>query len=282
MSWKSISGMLTANHSAIGLRSNSFSARWRFCAIHRGSPFHHEIWSTTPSFRPFSGAKAYSMSASLQPRLYLLRSRSNVDMLCGCSSSGNLHYPHSNNSGRLRRQQLDLVVALTQDSGHVGADPVETGGVHRAWVDRRADVTVEQVGQVDLADDAALDARPGDERDVAGAVVGAAAAVLLHPPAELAGGDEEDVELDGVEELRDPGGQIGQQALLGVGLAAVGVEPAGGHDDDLRCRVGGEQPASQLQAPGDGRPALAVLVVGAVAHRLVESRHGVDGSGDGV
>ena len=80
MSWKSMSGMLTANHSAIGLRSNSCSARWRRLDIQLGSPFHQAIWSTTPWFSPFSGANAYSMSESLQPRLYLLRSRSKVDM----------------------------------------------------------------------------------------------------------------------------------------------------------------------------------------------------------
>src|SRR4051794_29255626 len=80
MSWKSMSGMLTANHSAIGLRSNSFSARWRRVDIQFGSPFHHEIWSMTPSFSPLTGLNAYSMSASFQPRLYLLRSRSKVDI----------------------------------------------------------------------------------------------------------------------------------------------------------------------------------------------------------
>ena len=75
MSWKSMSGMLTANHGAIGLRSKVRSARRRICVIHSGSPFHHEIWSTTPALRPFSGVKAYSTS-SLQPSLYWLRSRS--------------------------------------------------------------------------------------------------------------------------------------------------------------------------------------------------------------
>ena len=76
MSWKSMSGMLTANQGAIGLRSNVRRLRRRMFAIHRGSPFHHEICSTTPSLMPFSGVKAYSTS-SLHPSWYLLRSRSN-------------------------------------------------------------------------------------------------------------------------------------------------------------------------------------------------------------
>ena len=75
-----MSGMLTANHSAIGLRSNSLKARWRICVIQRGSPFHQEICSTTPELMPFSGVKAYSTS-SLHPRSYLERSRSKETML---------------------------------------------------------------------------------------------------------------------------------------------------------------------------------------------------------
>src|SRR5262245_9208159 len=80
MSWKSMSGMLTAHHSAIGLRSNSLYARWRNWVLHRGLPFHHEICSTTPGLMPFSGANAYSTS-SLHPRSYLERSRSKATML---------------------------------------------------------------------------------------------------------------------------------------------------------------------------------------------------------
>ncbi len=76
MFWKSMSGMLTANHGAIGLRSNVRRLRLRKFAIHRGSPFHHEICSTTPSLMPLAGANAYSTS-SLHPSWYLLRSRSN-------------------------------------------------------------------------------------------------------------------------------------------------------------------------------------------------------------
>ncbi len=79
MSWKSMSGMFTANHGAIGLRSKVRRARRRIWAIHRGSPFHHEICSTTPWSMPFAGAKAYSTS-SLHPSWYLVRSRSNVVM----------------------------------------------------------------------------------------------------------------------------------------------------------------------------------------------------------
>ena len=75
--------MLTANHGAIGFFSNSRRLRWRCLVIQFGSPFHHEIWSTTPSLRPLAGLKAYSTSSSLQPRLYLLRSRSKL--VIGCS-----------------------------------------------------------------------------------------------------------------------------------------------------------------------------------------------------
>ena len=60
--------MLTANQGAIGLRSNGRRLRRRTWRIHSGSPFHHDIWSTTSSFRPFSGLKTYSTSSD-QPSL---------------------------------------------------------------------------------------------------------------------------------------------------------------------------------------------------------------------
>ena len=41
-----MSGMLTANHGAIGLRSKVRSDRWRSLRIHSGSPFHDDISST--------------------------------------------------------------------------------------------------------------------------------------------------------------------------------------------------------------------------------------------
>ena len=49
--------MFTANHGAIGLRSNVRRLRRRNWRIHSGSPFHHDIWSTTSALRPFSGLK---------------------------------------------------------------------------------------------------------------------------------------------------------------------------------------------------------------------------------
>ena len=55
MSWKSMSGMLTANHGAIGLRSKVRRRLLAELAHPLGSPFHHEIWSTTSALRPFSG-----------------------------------------------------------------------------------------------------------------------------------------------------------------------------------------------------------------------------------
>ncbi|CAB4594347.1 unannotated protein [freshwater metagenome] len=70
-----MSGMFCANHGAMGFFSNRRRLRSRNCVIHLGSPFHHEIWSTTGLLRPFSGLNAYSTS-SLQPSEYLLRSRS--------------------------------------------------------------------------------------------------------------------------------------------------------------------------------------------------------------
>ena len=98
-----MSGMLTANHSAIGFLSNNRSERWRSWVIQRGSPFHHEICSTTPGLMPFSGVNAYSTS-SLHPRSYFVRSRSKlVIAVLGSSGpasggqAGNLHYRHSNN-----------------------------------------------------------------------------------------------------------------------------------------------------------------------------------------
>ncbi len=63
-----MSGMLTANHGAIGLRSNVRSDFWRNWRIHSGSPFHHDIWSTTSVLMPFSGLNTYSTSSD-QPEL---------------------------------------------------------------------------------------------------------------------------------------------------------------------------------------------------------------------
>ena len=97
MSWKSMSGMLTANHCGHRLALEQRAGCAGAClVIQRGSPFHHEIWSTTPGLMPFSGVKAYSTS-SLQPSWYLVRSRSNV-VMGWRSFEGNLHYRHSNNS----------------------------------------------------------------------------------------------------------------------------------------------------------------------------------------
>ena len=50
-----MSGMFTANHGAMGLRSKVRSAFWRSWRIHSGSPFHHDIWSTISALSPFSG-----------------------------------------------------------------------------------------------------------------------------------------------------------------------------------------------------------------------------------
>ena len=52
-----MSGMFTANHGAIGLRSKVRRDFCRSLRIHSGSPFHHDIWSTTSASRPFSGLK---------------------------------------------------------------------------------------------------------------------------------------------------------------------------------------------------------------------------------
>ena len=60
--------MLTANHGAIGLRSKVRRLAGGTSRIHSGSPFHHEIWSTTSVLRPFSGLNTYS-SSSVQPSL---------------------------------------------------------------------------------------------------------------------------------------------------------------------------------------------------------------------
>ena len=57
MSWKSMSGMFLANHSAIGLRSKLRNARSRNWRIQSGSPFIHDISSTMSEFRPFFGLK---------------------------------------------------------------------------------------------------------------------------------------------------------------------------------------------------------------------------------
>ena len=49
--------MLTANHSAIGLRSKRLSAFSRKSRIHSGSFFMADISRTISSFRPFLGLK---------------------------------------------------------------------------------------------------------------------------------------------------------------------------------------------------------------------------------
>src|SRR5216110_568228 len=52
MSSKSMSGMLTANHGNIGLRSKVRSDFWRSWRIHSGSPFHHDMswWKGEPEW----------------------------------------------------------------------------------------------------------------------------------------------------------------------------------------------------------------------------------------
>src|SRR5918998_5937304 len=78
MSWKSRSGMLTANQGAMGLRSKSLSARNRIWRIQSGSPFIHDISETMSGFKPFLGLKMYSSVGSIQPSLYRPRSSSVV------------------------------------------------------------------------------------------------------------------------------------------------------------------------------------------------------------
>src|SRR4051794_24608838 len=79
MSLKSMSGMLRANHGAIGLRSKWRIAFNRKLVIQSGSPFHHEMSRTVCSFNPLAGLNTYS-STSLHPSLYRPRSRSVVAM----------------------------------------------------------------------------------------------------------------------------------------------------------------------------------------------------------
>ena len=50
-----MSGMFTANHGAIGLRSKVRRDFWRSWRIHSGSPFHHDIWSTISAVEALLG-----------------------------------------------------------------------------------------------------------------------------------------------------------------------------------------------------------------------------------
>src|SRR3954451_2706195 len=119
MSLKSMSGMLAANQGAIGLRSKLRSAFSRNLVIQSGSPFHQEMSRTVCSFTPFSGRNTYS-STSLQPSLYLPRSRSVVAIPCTpCSTlvgrrqtctGENFPYGDSNNPPHLDHPHHDLCV----------------------------------------------------------------------------------------------------------------------------------------------------------------------------
>ena len=57
MSLKSMFGMFTANHGAIGLRSKFFRARSRNWRIQSGSPFISDISLTISTLMPFLGLK---------------------------------------------------------------------------------------------------------------------------------------------------------------------------------------------------------------------------------
>ena len=96
--------MLTANHGAIGFFSKRRRLRWRNWVIHRGSPFHHEIWSTTPWVEPLAGVEGvFDLVAPAEVVLAEIEvERRHRGLLVGClpwqDALGDLHYRHSNNS----------------------------------------------------------------------------------------------------------------------------------------------------------------------------------------
>ncbi|MFO0844265.1 MAG: hypothetical protein U0797_18025 [Gemmataceae bacterium] len=111
-----------------------------------------------------------------------------------------------------------------------------------------ADVEVLQAGV--LADDAALDRRPGDEQARRRAVVGAAAAVLVHAPAELRERHQPHPlvvagALQRSEEVADGVAQLGQELGVGGGLAGVRVEAAEADVEHPRAEALGDQAGHQ-------------------------------------
>ena len=123
-------------------------------------------------------------------------------------------------------------------------------------------------------------------------VVGAAAAVLLDPAAELARRrDEHPVahprRVDRRGERRQPLRQVGQQRRLGGGLVGVRVEAAGRHDDDPGTDVARDELGRGGQAVGQAGAALpgrrvGVAGIGTAGRRRVrEVAEGLD-RGDGA
>ena len=107
-----------------------------------------------------------------------------------------------------------------------------------------------------VADDAAADPGPGDELHAGLAVVGAAA-VLLHPAAELAHGHQQHlVRVAGVvqrgEEPGDARGQVAEQGGVVLGLVGVGVESPGAHQDDLGAQPQVDEVGRHRQPLRDG------------------------------
>ena len=149
-----------------------------------------------------------------------------------------------------RLDEPEVFVAGAEDGLAVGAEPaVNQGGVDGAEVGGEAQVARVQVGQAGvLAVEAALDRLADDEHLGGGAVVGAAARVLVDAPPELGEADRDhlvglahlvQVALEGGEAVR----KLGQELDVTPGLVGVRVERAAAEGDveDARAEVGGDQ-----------------------------------------
>src|SRR5665213_44580 len=93
MSLKSRSGMRSANHGTMGLRSNFFNASRRNFNIQGSSPFMADISRTMASLRPFFGLKTGNWSSD-HPSWYRLKSRLSIAI----ALLWNNPYGHSTNS----------------------------------------------------------------------------------------------------------------------------------------------------------------------------------------
>src|ERR1700684_1121851 len=105
MSLKSRSGMRSANHGTMGLRSNFFSASRRNFSIQGSSPFMADISRTMASLRPFFGLNTGNWSSD-QPSWYRLKSKLSIAIALLWDNP----YVHSTNS----RVRLDHIYWLSR------------------------------------------------------------------------------------------------------------------------------------------------------------------------
>src|SRR5262245_24565803 len=131
-----------------------------------------------------------------------------------------------------------------------------------------------------LADRSTTNARADDEQARAGAVVGPAAAVLLHPPAEFGEGHQQDAAgvaslLELFEERGHRTGDLLQQLLVLLELSRVRVEAADRQVEDAGAEIGVDHLRDQVQvareaAFGVSEPAAELIRPPTVFHDLAQ------------